>query len=137
MRVAILTDSNLPRESGLANTLEAVGRYAPSDLDPHVYRLARRDMRMSGPRLEPTAERLAADQVAAIHLTSIGPAGLLARRLADRLDLPLLGSYETDLGEHATLMTRSASVRTLVRAYLRWCTSQHGRHMFLTDWQRE
>ena len=140
-RIALFTDTGAGRPNGVTTTLDAVIRHAPPDLDPHVYTLPASDHSAPGytalasqripipfgngaqihaPRLAAMSRCLSRDRAVAIHLTTPGPAALLARRLADRLGLPLLGSYHTELGAYTTRVGRSRSLGVLVQAYLRW-----------------
>lgn len=141
MRVAILTDNDFAKVNGVTTTLKAVLHHAPPDLEPHVYTFAGEaadlpgytafaargmpipyygEMRMYVPRIAALAERLAADRVGAVHLTTPGPAGLAARRLAERLGLPLVGSYHTELGEYTARLSGSTRLGSLMQSYMRW-----------------
>lgn len=141
MRVAILTDNDFGKVNGVTTTLKAVLSHAPLDVRPHVYTFADeaahrpgytalrawgvpipfyRDMRMYLPQLARLRERLSADGACAIHLTTPGPAGLAARRLASELELPLVGSYHTELGDYAARLSGSARLGRLMQDYLRW-----------------
>ncbi|HXG53808.1 MAG TPA: glycosyltransferase family 1 protein [Vicinamibacterales bacterium] len=141
MKVAILTDNDFGKVNGVTTTLRAVIRHAPEDVEPHVYTfadaaadtdgytaLASRgvaipfygEMRMYAPRLAALRQRLVADRVCAIHLTTPGPAGLAARQISRSLGLPLIGSYHTELGEYTARLSGSRRLGALMQQYMRW-----------------
>lgn len=141
MRVAVLTDNDFAKVNGVTTTLKAVLRHAPPDLAPHVYTFAGRpsdqpgytafaawgmpipfyaEMRMYAPPIGPLARRLDADRIGLIHLTTPGPSGLAARRLAERLGVPLVGSYHTELGEYTERLSGSRRLGSLMQSYMRW-----------------
>ena len=136
-----LTDNDFAKVNGVTTTLRAVLAHAPSDVTPHVYTLSDDEieetgysalrsrgvpipfygeMRMYAPRLALLRERLAADRVAGIHLTTPGPAGLASRWLARTLDRPLIGSYHTELGQYAARLSGSPMLGSLMQSYMRW-----------------
>ena len=141
MRIAVLTDNDFGKVNGVTTTLKALLSHAPLDVRPHIYTFAGeaahrpgytalrswglpipfyREMRMYLPRLAELRARLAMDGVSAIHLTTPGPAGLAARRLAADLDLPLVGSYHTELGDYTARLSGSVRLGRLMQDYLRW-----------------
>lgn len=141
MRVAILTDNDFAKVNGVTTTLKAVLHHAPADLEPHVYTFAGEaadlpgytafaargmpipfygEMRMYAPPVTALTTRLRDGQTAAIHLTTPGPSGLAARRLADRLGVPLIGSYHTELGEYTARLSGSRQLGAWMQAYMRW-----------------
>jgi glycosyltransferase involved in cell wall biosynthesis len=141
MRVAIFTDNDFDKVNGVTTTLRSVLRHAPVDVRPRIYTfsdleidepeyLALRamgfpipyygEMRIYVPRMRELARRLAGDGIALIHLTTPGPAGLAARYLARRLNLPLVGSFHTQLAEYTALLSGSPRLGRLMQHYLRW-----------------
>jgi glycosyltransferase involved in cell wall biosynthesis len=77
-------------------------------------------MKMYLPRLATYRERLLADGVDIIHVTTPGPIGLAALRLARALEVPLVGTFHTDLAAYAALLSGWSGLGTVMRAYLRW-----------------
>ena len=61
------------------------------------------------PSLPAMVEALAEGHFDAVHLTAPGPAGVMAALIARIMELPLLGSWHTELGAYAGL--RSALAR--------------------------
>lgn len=140
-QVAIFTDNDFAKTNGVTTTLRAVLRWAPDDLRIRIYTAEDRDvdepsylalrsfgigipfyreMRMYLPRLGEYVRHARADGVALIHLTTPGPIGLAALYTANRLGLPMVGSFHTDLAKYTTLLSGSARLGTLMAHYLRW-----------------
>jgi glycosyltransferase involved in cell wall biosynthesis len=134
MRVAVFTDADLDRGSGVATMLEALLRHAPSDVQVRLYTLSDLDVDEPGylalrspalplggvsfhlPRLRELRRRLIADGITAIHTTTPGIVGLAGRVLARRLALPLVGSVHRwppttpgDGGSQRSRLRRAAS----------------------------
>ncbi|MEO8070575.1 MAG: glycosyltransferase [Acidobacteriota bacterium] len=141
MRVAVFTDNDFDKVNGVTSTLQAVLRYA-SDVEPRIYTAGDlavetptyfacgslgvglpwyRDMRVYWPRIDAFARALLADHVQVVHITTPGPVGLAARWLAGRLQLPLVGSYHTDVGEHLRIASGSVRLGGAIERYVRWC----------------
>jgi glycosyltransferase involved in cell wall biosynthesis/predicted metal-dependent phosphoesterase TrpH len=66
-------------------------------------------LRVGVPSLPATVEALAEGRYDIVHLCSPGPAGVAAALIARTMELPLVGSYHTELGAYAGL--RSGDVR--------------------------
>jgi glycosyltransferase involved in cell wall biosynthesis/predicted metal-dependent phosphoesterase TrpH len=66
-------------------------------------------LRVGVPSLPATVEALAEGRYDLLHLCSPGPAGVAAALIARTLELPLVGSYHTELGAYAGL--RSGDLR--------------------------
>ena len=79
-----------------------------------------REMRVHLPRLRALCARVRADDVDLIHLTTPGPMGLAALHVAATLDLPLMGSFHTDLGRYVGILSGSARLERWLRLYMRW-----------------
>lgn len=141
MSVAIITDNDFDKTNGVTTTLEALLRHAPRDLRVRVYTasdleidepqyLAIRslslpipfygDMRMYVPRVGRLRRELAADGVRLVHVTTPGPVGLAARYLGASEDLPLVGSFHTNLGDYTAILSGSPRLGRLMDAYMRW-----------------
>jgi glycosyltransferase involved in cell wall biosynthesis len=141
MRVAIFTDNDFDKVNGVTTTLKAVLRNAPPDIQPRVYTcaglqiedpdyLALRsasvpipyysEMRMYVPRVRLLRQRLHQDDVRVVHLTTPGPLGLAARYLIRNSNLPLVGSFHTQLAEYTATLSGSKRLGSLMATYLRW-----------------
>jgi glycosyltransferase involved in cell wall biosynthesis len=141
MHVAIFTDNDFGKVNGVTTTLRAVLRHAPAGMDLRVYTASDRaadgadyfsvrsvgmpipfypEMRVYLP-VVPTFRR-AVERAGArvIHLTTPGPIGLAAMRVASQLRLPMVGSFHTDLAAYTRLLSGSAQLGSLMRAFLRW-----------------
>src|ERR671915_1407140 len=66
-------------------------------------------LRVGVPSLPATVEALADGRYDLVHLCSPGPAGVVASLIARTMELPLVGSYHTELGAYAVL--RSGDLR--------------------------
>ena len=62
------------------------------------------------PSLPVMVEALAEGRFDAVHLTAPGPAGVMAALIARMMELPVLGSWHTELGAYAGLRTASAEL---------------------------
>lgn len=141
MRVAIFTDHDLDKVSALTTTLHAVSRHVPPPWVPRIYTAAdsgvelpeyfsapslgiglpwSRDVRIYWPRVRQFARALQDDGVALVHITTPGPVGLVARWLATHLNLPVVGSAHTHLGQCAEVLSGSKRLGHLVNDYSRW-----------------
>jgi glycosyltransferase involved in cell wall biosynthesis/predicted metal-dependent phosphoesterase TrpH len=69
------------------------------------------DLRIGVPSLHAAVEALAQGRYDVVHLCSPGPAGVAAALIARIMDLPLVGSYHTELGEYAGLRSGGARLR--------------------------
>ena len=161
MNVAIFTDNDFDKVNGVTTTLTAALRCAPADLRLRIYTastssvdtpeyLALRslgvpipfysEMRMYVPRLREYLARARADRIDVIHLTTPGPVGLAALYVARQLNLPMVGSFHTDLGAYTSLLSGSRRLGALMREYMRWpygrcrrilAPSHHTRELFI------
>lgn len=141
MRVAIFTDNDFEKVNGVTTTLQAVLRHAPPGISPRVYTASRTgvdtaaylalesfgapipfypEMRMYLPRVAEYVRRARADRIEVVHLTTPGPIGLAAMRVARRLGVPMVGSFHTDLAAYAAILSGSGHLRHLMREYMRW-----------------
>lgn len=139
--VAVITDNDFNKVSGVTTTLKAVLRHAPPDLTVKVYTAADvevdapdylalaswgvglpwyPEMRIYWPHLQRLRRRLAADGVDLVHLTTPGPVGLAARWLYRHHPRPLIGSYHTHLGDYVTTYSGSAAFGRGLERYMRW-----------------
>ena len=145
MSVAIFTDNDFDKTNGVTTTLKALLRHAPPDLRVRIYTLSTADvdepdylalrslsapipyyaeMQMYLPRMRKFRQRLAADGIRLLHLTTPGPAGLAARYFAShggfQPGLRLVGSFHTNLAEYTTLLSGSTRLGSLMDEYMRW-----------------
>ncbi len=67
------------------------------------------------PSLPAVVETLAEGRYDVVHLCSPGPAGVAAAIIARMMDLPVLGSYHTELAAYAGLRTADPQVEALAR----------------------
>lgn len=140
-RVAIFTDNDFGKVNGVTTTLSAVLRHAPADVKPCVFTLSDlgvrdpdyvaliapgvgipyyREMRLYAPRVGALGREARAFGASVVHLTTPGPVGLAARRIARRLGVPLAGSFHTHLAEYAAALSGSETLGRAVNAYMRW-----------------
>ena len=141
MKVAIFTDNDFNKVNGVTTTLRAVLDYAPDDLDLRVYTCESSglesadylslaapgigipfysEMKIYLPPFRKLIRHAVADGVDVIHLTTPGPMGLAAVWAASRLNLPLIGSFHTDLVEYTRLLSGSTRLAGLMQGYMRW-----------------
>lgn len=158
MNVAIFTDNDFDKVNGVTTTLSAVLRCAPAGMRLRIYTAAPipveqpeylalrsfgvpipfyNEMRMYVPRLLEYVERARADQIDVVHLTTPGPIGLAALYVAWRLNLPLVGSFHTDLAAYTALLSGSAWLGALMREYMRWPYSKCTRVLVPSHHTRE
>jgi glycosyltransferase involved in cell wall biosynthesis len=141
VRVAIFTDNDFEKVNGVTTTLSAVLRYAPPGIRPRVYTASRhasdeprylalrspgapipfyREMRMHLPRVSEYLRRAREDGVELVHLTTPGPIGLAAMRVARLLGVPMVGSFHTDLAAYANILSGSGHLGAIMREFMRW-----------------
>jgi glycosyltransferase involved in cell wall biosynthesis len=141
MRVAIFTDNNFEKVNGVTTTLRAVLRYAPDGIEPRIYTASNRaaddrdylalrsigapipfygEMHMYLPRVREYLRRAREERVDVVHLTTPGPVGLAAMRVARLLRLPMVGSFHTDLAAYTGILSGSPRLERLMGAYMRW-----------------
>ncbi len=139
--VAIFTDNDFDKVNGVTTTLTAALRWAPASLRLRVYTSATlpvdephylalrsvgvpvpfyRDMWVYAPRLLEFVERARGDRIDVVHLTTPGPIGLAALYVAWRLQVPIVGSFHTDLAAYTEVLTGSRHLGALMRDYMRW-----------------
>jgi glycosyltransferase involved in cell wall biosynthesis/predicted metal-dependent phosphoesterase TrpH len=75
-------------------------------------------LRVGVPSLPATVEALAEGRYDLVHLCSPGPAGVAAALIARTMELPLVGSYHTELGAYAGLRSGDARLRAGMNATL-------------------
>jgi glycosyltransferase involved in cell wall biosynthesis/predicted metal-dependent phosphoesterase TrpH len=75
-------------------------------------------LKVGVPSLPAVVEALAEGRYDVVHLCSPGPAGVAAGLIARAMELPLLGSYHTELVRYAGLRTGDAQLEAAVRAAL-------------------
>jgi glycosyltransferase involved in cell wall biosynthesis len=162
MNVAIFTDNDFDKVNGVTTTFRAALESAPAGTHLRVYTAASlpvetdaylalrsvgmpipfySEMQIYIPRFREFLKRARADRIDLVHLTTPGPIGLAALYVAWRLDLPLVGSFHTDLAAYAALLSGSSRLGALMREYMRWpygrCTrvlvpSEHTRQLLVS-----
>jgi glycosyltransferase involved in cell wall biosynthesis len=141
MRVAIFTDNDFEKVNGVTTTLRAVLGWAPADMSLRVYTASHigvaepdylalrsfgvgvpfyRGMQIYFPRLLSFLSHARHDDITLVHMTTPGPVGLAAMYVAGRLQLPMVGSFHTQLAEYAEMLSGSRRLGQLMREYLRW-----------------
>lgn len=141
MRIAIFTDNDFAKVNGVTTTLNAVLRWRPADLQVRVYTAADvevdtreylalaspgvgipfyAEMKMYVPRFFEFLKRARTDGIDLIHFTTPGPVGLAALFARWRLDLPMIGSFHTQLSEYTELLSGSKALGHWMREYQRW-----------------
>ena len=141
MRVAIFTDNDFDKVNGVTTTLKAVLRHAPEGIEPRVYTASDvaadnreylalqsvgvpipfyTEMKMYVPRVGAYIRLAREDRAEVVHLTTPGPIGLAAMRVARVLDLPMVGSFHTDLAAYTRILSGSRLLESLVRECMRW-----------------
>ena len=142
--VAIITDNDFDKVTGVTTTLKAVLRHAPSDLRVRVYTAADLavdqpdycamaswgvglpwypEMRIYWPHVQRLRRMLAADGAEVLHITTPGPMCLAARWLWRRAQMPMIGSYHTHLGDYVTTYSGSGALGRGLETYMRWLYS--------------
>jgi len=142
--VAIITDNDFDKVTGVTTTLKAVLRHAPSDLRIRVYTAADLavdqpdycamaswgvglpwypEMRIYWPHVQRLRRMLAADGAQVLHITTPGPMCLAARWLWRRTHMPMIGSYHTHLGDYVTTYSGSGALGRGLETYMRWLYS--------------
>ncbi len=141
MRVGIFTDNDFEKVNGVTTTLNAVLRHAPADMGVRVYTADSRgantpqylslrspglplpfyrEMRLYFPRIAEYIRRAKDDRLDVVHMTTPGPIGLAAMRVARVLNLPMVGTFHTDLAAYASILSGRPWLGTLMREYMRW-----------------
>ncbi len=87
---------------------------AVAEIDIPFYR----DLQVGVPSLPAIVETLAEGRYELVHLCSPGPAGIGAWLLARVLDLPVIGSYHTELAAYAGLRSGAAQLEAIAGAAL-------------------
>src|SRR6201994_2352816 len=87
---------------------------AVAEIDIPFYR----GLQVGVPSLPAIVETLAEGRYDLVHLTSPGPAGIGAWLLARVLDLPVIGSYHTELAAYAGLRSGAAGLEAIAAAGL-------------------
>src|SRR5919201_5921372 len=75
-------------------------------------------LKVGVPSLPAIVEVLAEGRYDLVHLCSPGPAGIAAALTARAMELPLLGSYHTELVRYAALRSGDAQLEAAMRAAL-------------------
>jgi glycosyltransferase involved in cell wall biosynthesis len=141
MNVAIFTDGDFGSADGVTATLSAAVQHAPAGVRLRVYTAARHavdgahclalkslgvpipfswETSMYVPRVGAYVDHARRDRIDVVHLTTAGPIGLAAMRVAKRLQLPLIGSVHADLAAYRALLGGSVRLGALVQKYVWW-----------------
>jgi glycosyltransferase involved in cell wall biosynthesis/predicted metal-dependent phosphoesterase TrpH len=125
-RVALIADA-IGGVHGVTHTIERIRELGVPGYDVEVIGTDRNvDRRLSAvaeveipfyagleigmPSLPAMVEALAEGHFDAVHVTAPGPAGVMATLLARIMELPVLGSWHTELGAYAGLRSASADL---------------------------
>jgi len=76
------------------------------------------DLRVGVPSLPAAVEALAEGRYDLVHLCSPGPSGVAAALIARMMDLPVVGSYHTELGAYAGLRSGDPRLQAAMEAAL-------------------
>jgi glycosyltransferase involved in cell wall biosynthesis len=141
MKVAIFTDNDFGKVNGVTTTLRAVLDHAPDTLDIRVYTCetegietpdylglsARgcgipyyREMKVYWPPFRRFLRHATAAGIDVVHYTTPGPVGLAAIWVARRLNIPIVGSFHTDLAEYTRVLSGWDGLGDLMHLYMRW-----------------
>lgn len=141
MNVAIFTDNDFGKANGVTTALTAALDCAPAGMHLRVYTAAAlpvetedylavkslavpipfySEMDMFVPRFRANLSRAREDRIELIHLTTPGPIGLAAMHTAWRLQLPMVGSFDTDLAAYTAVLSGSRRLGALMREHMRW-----------------
>ena len=158
MKVAVFTDNDFDKINGVTTTLTAVLRHAPAGIQPRIFTAAAlgsdqpdylalpsygvgipfyREMKMYVPHWRRYLDRVRADGIDLIHLTTPGPMGLVALWIAAHASLPLVGSFHTDLSAYTRLLSGSERLGALMREYMRWMYGRCARVLVPSEATRE
>jgi glycosyltransferase involved in cell wall biosynthesis len=139
--IAIVTDNDFEKVSGVTTTLKAVLRHAPDDLRLRVYTASDLgvdepqycamaswgvglpwypQMRIFWPHIQQLRRRLRADGIDLLHLTTPGPVCLAARWLWRGSGRPMVGSYHTYLGDYVSTYSGSDALGRALEGYMKW-----------------
>ena len=148
MNVAIFTDNDFGKVNGVTTTLTAALDCVPAGMQLRVYTAAALpvettdylavksmavpipfygEMDMFVPHFGVYLERAREDRIDVVHLTTPGPIGLAAIHTAWRLQLPMVGSFHTDLAAYTSVLSGSRHLGALMREYMRWVYGKCGR----------
>jgi glycosyltransferase involved in cell wall biosynthesis/predicted metal-dependent phosphoesterase TrpH len=133
-RVALVTDG-LGAMHGVTHTIQQIRERGvrgfdvevigtDADLDRRLTAVAEVDvpfypgLQIGVPSLPAVVDALAEGRYDMIHLASPGPAGIAAWMLARVLDIPLVGSYHTELAAYTGLRTGQAQLEALATGLL-------------------
>jgi glycosyltransferase involved in cell wall biosynthesis/predicted metal-dependent phosphoesterase TrpH len=75
-----------------------------------------RGLKVGVPSLPAVVETLAEGRYDIVHLCSPGPAGIAAALIARIMDVPVLGSYHTELAEYTALRSADARLEQVAKA---------------------
>src|SRR5262245_6159975 len=141
MKVAIFTDNDFEKVNGVTTTLRPVLEYVPDDVDvriypcddigidtPEYYSLRApgmgipfyREMKIYLPPVRRFLRRALADSVEMLHFTTPGPMGVACLWTARRLGLRVIGSFHTNLGEYAEMLSGSRMLAKVLGRYVTW-----------------
>ena len=139
-RVAVFTDNDFSKVNGVTTTLRAVLQRLPDDLSVRVYTADAvgddsphylalrapgvgipyyREMSMHFPAPWSYLRHLRWNRPDLVHVTTPGPVGLSGLLTAWWLQVPLVGSFHTDLAKYTSLLSRSDWLGAVMDRYLR------------------
>jgi glycosyltransferase involved in cell wall biosynthesis len=156
--VALFTDNDFGKVTGVTTALSAVLAYAPPDIQPRVFTAADidcdqpgylalqsiglgipfyREMKMYVPRWRHYLQHAQRHRTAVVHLTTPGPLGLTALWIARHMRLPIIGSFHTDLAAYSRILSGSTQLGYWMEQYMRWMYGQCERVLVPSESSRE
>jgi glycosyltransferase involved in cell wall biosynthesis len=138
--VAIFTDNDFDKVNGVTTTLNELLRHVPPGVAVRIYTADARgadrpdylslrspgmpipfygEMRMYLPRVADYIRHASADRIDVVHITTPGPVGVAGIRVAHALNLPLVGTFHTDLSAYTTMLSGSRVLGSVMREWLR------------------
>ncbi len=141
MRIAIVTDAWEPQVNGVVRTLQSVSAELVRDghdvliISPNDYQSipcpSYPEIRLAFTRTRAMGARLAAFGPDAIHLSTEGPLGLVARRWCLRRGIPFTTAYHTQFPEYVARRTHVPA--SVFWPYIQWFHKHSERILVATE----
>ncbi len=141
MKIAIVTDAWVPQVNGVVRTLQSVSTELVRDghevliISPNDYRSipcpSYPEIRLAFTRPSAIGARLAAFGPDAIHLSTEGPLGLVARRWCLRREIPFTTAYHTQFPQYIAQRTRLPA--SVFWPYIEWFHKRSERILVATE----
>lgn len=110
LRVLTSTRMEIPREKNIHNVPPRWAGAMPGYSNLEVVLPAWREMARRAEEMRPDA----------VHISTPGPVGLVGRRVATRLGVPMLGVYHTDFPAYIERLFENEALTWLCSAHMRW-----------------